>query len=193
MHDNNSKIFQHAFKLKSIDIKISTYLLLTLSNMLALDFDLRKNNSNLSDYISSCCLNLSSYLENRSFFTQSFDDAFLLFTVAIKLNNQRASQDLKTTQNLSTAHHKAELKILNNSNISNLSKDEKDLISNILFQLESTDPQARLNNLINETDKHKTPPFINQTKKQTVANRLLNLLKIQQKYGKIKNSNFLVK
>lgn len=180
----SSNIFQNFYKIlkPALELKMSSYTLMTVTNMLALDYELRSIATDAKSYCQDCILKIEHYLKSNILEEQNFAQVLGLFAAAIsnvtfkEKSSQAELLDEKTIEQLLEKNGK--LKIL--------SIEEKNIIKELLLDLKSLDSSVNLALLgdSGEIISRNIAAIMSQDRlrKQQVIQELLFFIQLQNKY-----------
>ncbi len=178
---DTSKIFQKTIKLKVGD-GLSAYIYKALSNMLALDFSLRQLQISLDEYALRCANNISNYLGERKMLSQDFNHVLEIFTIAIAQPADSNNDILDKNQAVKLDENIIEQIFNNCSELKSLNEEERDIIRDLLGNLQKRDPQINFDILLKDTKiLSKSLHDVNaKTCQEQVMNNILAFLNIQK-------------
>ena len=179
-----SHIFQNFYKILKpcLELKMSQYSLMTLTNMLALDYELRSIAIDAKSYCQDCIAKINNYLEAHTLEAQNFGQVLSLFAAAISnatLSDKGAQQQLldeKTIEQL----------LKSDNRLKALALEEKQIIKELLLDLKTLDESINLA-LLGSGSKIISRNIAaimsqDQRRKQQVIQELLFFIKLQNKY-----------
>jgi hypothetical protein len=189
----HSQIFQNALE-KYCKDRLPANIIMTLANVLSMDFDLRGENQDINTYPEACAQKVSIHLGDVVFKSENFEGILTLFAAAITNNT-----DSKTDESqLQTGKDRALLQQIfqNLSELHKLADEEKNILIDDLLQLKTVDPQIDFNVLAKHSKifSGRIAHLLSQStqKKAEIIEEMLALIKVKnqgKKSGFVRSRN----
>jgi hypothetical protein len=148
----NSIIFQQDFK-DTLGNQLSDYIILAISNMLAIDYDLRNNAKDIGIYSKECVVRVKRYLGDSRIDSTDFSKVLTLFAIAINESGNDDQKELPKVVDVAKDESILIDKLLSSCHfIQAIDEAEKIEIKNLLMNLKACDPKINFDVFVKDGD-----------------------------------------